>query len=569
MHLLIYAFLLYGEEGLLKPDHTHQTTPEKVSDLKTAMAHSSLSSHREKTQSKQLRQIDALMKKSNQKKDGNPARYRLKSTTDNLDQSKSYRKIIFGERDTDKAHNIILMLGETGSGKTTLINTMINYICDVKRKHKVWFEITDDQNDPESVYSQTSDVTVYGVYIQETSVDLTIIDTPGYGDTRGAHYDREIAETLLRLCTSEDVISEINAVCFVMKADQNRLSERQHYIFDAVQSLFGKDIAENIVLLFTHSTGVRPKNALTAVKEAEVKCAVDEMNQPIYFLFNNCQEETFDEEEQTIQDQAWNLSFRGMTEFFKFLDMIRPKTLEMTQDVLNKRRELEANISNLQSRVNIIDIKQNELKQTQNAVVKNKQDVTRNKNFQYEVQVCYKEKVNIDPAVAKKATCCTVCEENCHYPGCWWITYLSWCFMMKSGHCTVCTNKCHHNKHIKEDKIYKTKTRVEKRTYEDLKKKYEDKIGDGESLVNKLEEELQQLEQEKIRLVIEAFNCVKSLEMIALNTYSLFTLQHMEFLIEKMKEIKEPEKAKALEDIKGEVGWKKGLTDNFKKLMIK
>ncbi|XP_073720112.1 uncharacterized protein [Misgurnus anguillicaudatus] len=495
--------------------------------------------------------FDALMRNSNKVKDGNPTRYCLKSTTDNLDQSKTYRKITFGKRYTNKAHKIILMVGETGTGKTTLINTMINYICGVKRKHKVWFEITDDQSDRSSAHSQTSIITVYGVYIQETSVDLTIIDTPGYGDTRGAEHDKEIAKTLLRLWTAEDVISQINAVCFVMKADQNRLSDRQHCIFDAVQSLFGKDIGENIVLLFTHSTGFPPKNALTAVKEAKIKCAVDEMkNQPIYFLFNNCDKDTSDVKYQTFEDQAWDLSFKGMTEFFKFLGMIRPKPLELTQDVLKKRQELEPNISDLQTHVQKMKEKQNKLKQTEEDLEKHKQHVRRNNNFEYEVEVSYKEKVDIDPAVAKKALTCTVCKENCHYPGCWWVSDLSWCTMMKNNHCTVCTNKCHYTKHVKEAKIYVTKTKTETRTKEGLKKKYEDKIKDCLSVINKLKEELQESEKEKIRLVMAAFHCVESLKMIALNTESLFTLQHIDFLIEKLKEINEPEKAEALENIK-------------------
>nr|XP_055037876.1 uncharacterized protein LOC129425860 [Misgurnus anguillicaudatus] len=492
----------------------------------------------------------ALSSKSTLIEDGNPARYCLQKSTDNLNQSKSYRKITFGERNTDKPHKIILMVGETGSGKTTLINTMINYICGVQRKDKVWFEITDDQSNTSSAHSQTSDVTVYDVYIQETSVDLTIIDTPGYGDTRGAEHDKEIAESLLCLCTTEDVINEINAVCFVIMAHQNRLSDRQQYIFDAVQSLFGSDIGENIVLLFTHSTGARPKNALKAVKEAKVKCAVDEKKQPIYFLFDNCQEETFDEDEQTIYDHSWDLSYKGIKEFFNFLDTTQPKTLQMTQKVLKERMQLEANISNLQSRVQDMDIKQNELKQTQEALVKHKKDVEENNNFEYEVEVSYKEKVDINPAVAKQAMCCTVCEENCHYPGCWWICDISGCSVMKNNHCLVCTKKCHYSKHTKEAKIYETKTKTETRTYEALKKDYEDKIGDGESLVKKLQEELQELEKVKIKLAIEAYHCVESLKIIALNTLSLFTLQHIDFLIEKLKEINEPGKCKALKDIK-------------------
>ncbi|XP_073719991.1 uncharacterized protein [Misgurnus anguillicaudatus] len=503
----------------------------------------------------QLCSTDELKRKSIKIEDGNPARYRLQTTTDNLNQSKSYRKITFGEKDENKPHKIILMVGETGTGKTTLINTMINYICGVQRKDKVWFEITDDQSDRSSAHSQTSIITVYGVYIQETSVDLTIIDTPGYGHTHDINFDQKIVKDLLGLYTSEDRPHEINAVCLVCNSSYTRLSKKQLNIFDAVQSLFGKDIADNIVLLFTHSDGAPPKNALKAVKTAEIKCAVDEKkNQPIYFLFNNRQEETFDEDYQIIYDQAWDLSYRGMTEFFKFLSMIKPKTLELTRDVLIKHKQFQPNIFKLQSHVQKMKEKQNELKQTEEDLEKHKQDVKENNNFEYEVEVSYKEKVDIDPAVAKKATTCPVCKENCHYPGCWWICDISGCSVMKNDHCTVCTNKCHYTKHVKEDKIYVTKTKTETRTYEDLKKKYEDKIKDRLSMINKLKNELQELEKEKTKLVIKAYNCVESLEMIALNTESLFKLLHIDFLIEKLKEINEPEKAEALENIRKKAG---------------
>ncbi|XP_051970664.1 uncharacterized protein LOC127634938 [Xyrauchen texanus] len=491
--------------------------------------------------------IDELIKKSDLIEEGNPVRYRLKFIKDNVDKLAPYRKITFGERDTNKPHKTILMVGETGSGKTTLINTVINYILGVQREDKVWFEITDDQSDRTSVHSQTSDVTIYGVYAQEALVDLTIIDTPGYGDTHNISHDQKIAKNLSRLSKSEGVFHEIDAVCLVINSTQNRLSDRQRYIFDAVQSLFGKDIAENIVLLFTYSTGAHPKNALMAVKEAKIKCAVKE-NQPVYFLFDNCQGETFDEE--TRREQSWNLSFTGMAGFFMFLDEVQTGTLQMTQYVFKKRKQLEENISNIRSRVQEIEQKLKEKKQTQEVLEKHK----KNNNFEDEVEVNYKEKVDIDPSVAKQAMCCTVCEENCHYPGCWWATNLSWCSVMKNYHCTVCTNKCHSNKHVKEDKIYETKKKKEKRTNEGLKKVYDDKIRDFESEINKLKEDLQELEKEKMKLVIEAYDCVESLEMIALKTDSLFTLQHIDFLIEKLKEINEPEKAETLKNIKRRAG---------------
>ncbi|XP_048031492.1 uncharacterized protein LOC125258548 [Megalobrama amblycephala] len=482
---------------------------------------------------------------------------RLQTSSDNLNQSELCRKMTSGERETNKPHKIILMVGETGTGKTTLINVMINYMLGVQREDKVWFEITDDQKKQSTGHSQTSIITVYEFYLQESPIHLTIIDTPGYGDTQSIEVDKEIAESLFSLSESAEGIHRIDTVCLVINAIHNRLSDRLIYIFDSVQSLFGRDIAENIVLLFTHSSGAIPKNALMAVEKNKIKCAVNDENQPVFFLFDNCQSDTDDEEYQMIQEHSWNLSFRGMAGLFSFFNNIKPKTLKMTQDVLQNRKKLEANISNLQSHVQKMELKRNEFKKSQGALEKNKQYVKNNKNFEYEVEVSYKEKVDIDPSVASVAMCCTVCKENCHYPGCWWVSGLSWCSMMRNNHCTMCTNKCHYSKHVKGTNIYVKKTKKEKRTNEELKKKYNDQIRNDESLDKKLEEDLQKLEKEKMKLVYEAFHCVETLQMIALNTDSLFTLLHIDFLIEKLKEIYEPEKVKTLEDMKKRAGEEK------------
>ncbi|RXN30705.1 stonustoxin subunit beta-like protein [Labeo rohita] len=503
-------------------------------------------------------------------KDGNPARYRLQTRTDNLCQSETYRKITFGERSKNKPHKTILLVGETGTGKTTLIDTMINYMLDVKRKDKVWFEITDDQSDRTQQHTQTTIITVYEFYLQESPIDLTIIDTPGYGNTDGVEFDKQIAVSLLSLSKSTKGIHEIDAVCLVIYATQNRLSYRTMYIFDAVQSLFGRDIAENIVLLFTRSDGAPPKNALTAVKEAQIKCAVNYKNQPVFFLFDNCQSDEADEEYEITQKQSWYRSFRGMTGLFEFLDTIKPKSLVMTRDVLQQQKQLEAAVSNLHLHVQMMGLKQNELKQTQEVLEQNKEHVKDNKNFEYEVKVPYKEKVDIDHSKAKMATCCTVCEENCVYPDSGWVRNRSWFNAMKNDHCTVCTNKCHYSKHVKGAKIYVTKTKIEKRTYEDLKKKYVDKIGDGVFVAKKLEEELQELEKEKIKLVNEAFDCVEMLQKITLNIDSLIILQHIDFLTEKLKEVNEPEKAQTLENIKKTAGKEKhGALEYFFKNKLK
>ncbi|XP_016314167.1 uncharacterized protein LOC107667083 [Sinocyclocheilus anshuiensis] len=488
-----------------------------------------------------------IIKKSVLIEDRNPACYHLQTSIENSDQSEPYRKMVFGERYKNKPHKTILMVGETGTGKTTLINTMINYMLGVQRKDKVWFEITDDQSDRTSVHSQTSRITVYGFYLQESPIDLTIIDTPGYADTRTNNLDKEIANSFLRLSESAEGIHEIDAVCLVIRAYQNRLPERQRYIFDAVQSLFGRDIAVNILLLFTHSTGTQPKNALTAVKEAEIKCAVNDKNQPVFFLFNNCQTDTADEESEMIWEQSWDHSSSRMEQFFTFLDKMKPKTLKMTRDVLRKWEQLEAKIPDLNSCVQLMELKQDELKHTQEALEKNKNYVIYLMSFDSEAEVPNKVNVNIDPNITKGLMYCKLCEQPCPESR---MSKGIWQTIRGNNHCTVCPNKCHIDNHTKEPKIPEPKTTKEKNTNTDLKMEYDGKVKDGESLVKKLNNELHKLEKKKIKLVFDAFHCVDTLQIIAHNTDSLITLQHLDFLIEKLKEINELEKAKTLEDIK-------------------
>ncbi|XP_056306666.1 uncharacterized protein LOC130218490 [Danio aesculapii] len=522
---------------------------------------------------------DAIINQSSKTKDGPPALYHLNPKTDCHGESESYRKITFGERDENKPHKIILLVGETGTGKTTLINVMVNYMLGVQRKDKVWFEITDDQSEVSSSHSQTSSITVYEVYLQESPMDLTIIDTPGYGNTQGIQRDKEIAVSLLGLSESEKGINEIDAVCLVIKATQTRLDFRQIYIFDAVQSLFGSDMTENIVFFFTFARGAIPKNVLTAVKEDQIQCAVNEQNQPVFFLFDNCQSDSYDEEysenvdvQHKMLEQSWEISFTGIKRFYSFLDNIKPKSLKMARDVLEQGIQYEKNISSLQSRDQEMVKKQSELKQTLEALEKEEKYFKNDQNFECEVEVEYREMVEVtDPALARGVMCCIDCKENCSYVESWSIS------LCKSTKCmsTQCTKQC---KHINGAK-YETKTRVEKRIKEDLKKQSEEKITNSLSLVKKLEKELRDLETQKIKLAYEAFHCVDTLKRFALNTDSLIILQHVDFLIEKLKEINEPEKTKTLQDMKSRAGEAKqralgwintttGLVSNDKTLLL-
>ena len=78
-------------------------------------------------------------------------------------------------------------------------------------------------------YSQTNLITAYTIYPQHGSkfpYVLTIIDTPGFGDTRGLEHDKRIIQQIQDFFSIEDRngIDRLDGIGFVVEALLARLS---------------------------------------------------------------------------------------------------------------------------------------------------------------------------------------------------------------------------------------------------------------------------------------------------------------------------------------------------------
>ncbi|KAK7171233.1 hypothetical protein R3I94_001234 [Phoxinus phoxinus] len=520
---------------------------------------------------------------------GPPALYRLNTERKYIcGTDKKVRQWTYGRRDKSKKNKVILMVGETGAGKTTMINTMINYLLGVRFEDEEFYRITEDEKHQDQTQSQTREITVYEAFAEENSTSLTIIDTPGYGDTEGLKKDDEISEYLTRLFSDEDDgIHYIDAVCFVMKASQNRLTGKELYIFHSVLSLLSRDIENNIVFIITHSDGLPPTYTLNGINTAGIPSRRDGRGKPVHFLFNNRQKEERSKQCDHIYRSAWEMGERSMNEFFKILKEKNRKSVEMTLDVLQERRRLEACVSNLKDRISEKESKMKELNQIQEAFRQNRDKIKKCEKFEFTVTKSFKEKVPIvnEWPWNSNATCCSVCQENCHEWRCWWVNDLSWCEVMINGNCTVCTGKCHYSKHVRENKKYVLKKNKVIMTFDELKQEYEHTGGQNvihfdnrrytnvkkelesnmkESEKKRNEEEklnidLEKIKKEKSNQLHEAYISIVSLSKIALKADSAFTLQHLDFLIPRLKEEGKDDWMKKLEDLK-----KKGETKRNK-----
>ncbi|XP_023279816.1 uncharacterized protein LOC111668104, partial [Seriola lalandi dorsalis] len=332
---------------------------------------------------------------------GDPPVYLL-----NLEQAgvRQFNKKVFGKAPTkNPANKTIMVVGATGSGKTTLINGMINYILGVDWKDSYRFKLINEETQKTQACSQTSEVTAYQIYHTDgfqVPYSLTIIDTPGFGDTRGIKQDKQITDKIREFFSVEGGIDSIDAVCFVVQSALARLTPKQKYIFDAILSIFGRDIASNIVALVTFADGKSPP-VLEALKEAEIPCATNPDGSILHFKFNNsvlfAENTGANTDEENFDHMFWKMGEISMKTFFNHLSSMETQSLTLTKEVLRERKQLEATVEGVQTMIRKGLSKLEEINNTKAALQHHKTHMKENEDFEYEVEVEKSERINIPP----------------------------------------------------------------------------------------------------------------------------------------------------------------------------
>lgn len=151
----------------------------------------------------------------------------------------------------------ILVFGETGVGKSTLINTMTNYFNDGDLSNiKVsiptrYLKQTEGFKNSEldvknTGSSQTKDTIEYGFNLNNDK--FYIIDTPGLCDTRGSEKDDENIEKIIN---SAIQVNKLSGIVIVMNGSNSRVNNNIKNVLVKFGGIFPDSIMNNIIVVFT------------------------------------------------------------------------------------------------------------------------------------------------------------------------------------------------------------------------------------------------------------------------------------------------------------------------------
>nr|XP_054761542.1 uncharacterized protein LOC129267961 [Lytechinus pictus] len=453
----------------------------------------------------------------------------------------------------------ILILGETGVGKSTWINGIQNYLSftnlyeamnsqdfpvlipssftltqdGVQKKIKIG---TDDPNEvQETGKSATREPRSYVFTVGD--VRLCLIDTPGIGDCGGIEQDEINMQNILYHLTH---YPEIHAICILLKPNNARLTVMFRFCIQELLVQLHNSAKNNIVFCFTNSrqTFYQPGDTLPALNEELAKKNVGiQATKNTYFCFDNepfrflaCIKNgvTFGDGEIATYSSSWDKSVEETQRLLKYIEChLKPHKVKETLGMNEARRIIVAMSKPLAEVGNTINHNLDAAKETKAKIshadtemnslrkeLKFKGYDLERKELGYPRTVCAAPEciryVPVGQTKVQNTVYETICHHHCYLKGVPVETTgnptLAGCWAMTNQYCRICTHSYQQHMHvtyhimITEREFLSMQSQYQINTIQDTKSKKEAFIKE----INKKVEELK-AEQEIIMATAAKF----------------------------------------------------------------
>ena len=254
----------------------------------------------------------------------------------------------------------MLVLGPSGAGKTTFVDSFVNFVLGIEIQDNFRYRVVNEKHIEEQrnetmlaegkeiskgsaqTMSMTSTVTIYHLpsdhivnKINSNNACVNIIDSPGFGDTRGMAWDIKIFNMISNLLNS---LSTLDYMLMVVKSTENRLTPSTKFIYKQISKLYTDDLEDRMLGLFTFSDASQPQG-YTAIAAAGIELSEK-------FKFNNSA--MFRKSHDDFSMQYYDM---GEENFNLFIDYINEKnalpiSLNQDKSLLAKRKQMQEMLVN-------------------------------------------------------------------------------------------------------------------------------------------------------------------------------------------------------------------------------
>ncbi|XP_041472269.1 uncharacterized protein LOC121421583 [Lytechinus variegatus] len=481
----------------------------------------------------------------------------------------------------------ILILGETGVGKSTWINGIQNYLSfanlseamnsqdfpvlipssftltqnGVQKKIKIG---TDDPNEvQETGKSATKEPRSYVFTVGD--IRLRLIDTPGIGDSGGVEKDEINMKNILSHLM---YYSEIHAICILLKPNNARLTVMFRFCIQELLVQFHNSAKRNIVFCFTNArqTFYQPGDTLPALNEELAKKNVGiQATKDTYFCFDNepfrflaCIKNgvTFGDGEIATYSSSWDKSVEETRRLLKYIEChLKPHRVKETLGMNEARRIIIAMSKPLAEVGNAINHNLDAAKEIKAKIghadtemislrkeLKFKGYDLERKELGYPRTVCAAPEcvkyVPVGQTKVQNTVYETICHPHCYLEGVPIETtgnpQLAKCWAMTNQYCRICTHSYQQHMHLtyeiqlKEKEFLSTQAQQQLNAIHDTKTK-------KEAFINEINKKVEELKAEQKIIMATGAKFGSFLKANALITYNDAVEEYLEMCIKQEK----------------------------------
>lgn len=433
-------------------------------------------------------------------------------------------------------YTTFLVLGETGTGKTTLLDAFANCLEDMQFTDNWRWKMVDEDSmkDKHTSKSQTSDITYYYITDKrqtENPCNIKIIDTPGFADTEGITADEKTIKKFEELFKTE--ISELDYILLVVKAGETRWTHQARYVYDRVQELFHKAAADRFILMCTFADGGPPQ----VISTLKPHVAFEK-----FFTFNNSALYTPSEQATNTTKFFWRMAMSSVDQFLSYVVQQDRKPLSLVDSVqvLDTRDYLYTTIQNAQRRIqqgfSFLESTQALMQQ----IKKHEDQINENGSFTYDEWEDRYERKPLGKTVQLCAKCNVTCCQKCEWPK---HATESQCTYFNYGRCPVCPGKCPKSSHVRSDELV-TKTQVKVTKEWSFKKQAlkegEEGLSSAQRMLKQKEDEMDQGVRDILADMQNVKDALTKLDAIALKPRVFTDESYFEQMIQYEEDTRNP-----------------------------